>query len=104
MAQLDDPPELDPLRIVPTVFTANGDEIPSTVGQRVEDKLLLPREIGVTTVGFTGSNNATMAALCDILLAAPSDETALIQQIHITAAHAICGQVENDIAKGSVRK
>lgn len=48
MAQLDDPPELDPLRIVPTVFTANGDEIPSTVGQRVEDKLLLPREIGVT--------------------------------------------------------
>ena len=62
------------------------------------------REIGVTTIGFTGTNSAAMAPLCDILLAAPSDETALIQQIHITAAHAICGQVENDIANGPARK
>ncbi len=35
-------------------------------------------------------------ALCDHLLVAPADDTALIQQIHITAAHAICGMVERD--------
>ena len=38
-----------------------------------------------------------MHALCDLVLAAPSEETALIQQIHITAAHAICGLVERDL-------
>ena len=38
-----------------------------------------------------------MRPLCDLALIAPSDETALIQQIHITAAHAICGLVERDL-------
>jgi D-sedoheptulose 7-phosphate isomerase len=28
---------------------------------------------------------------------APSEETALIQQVHITAAHAICGLVEREL-------
>jgi D-sedoheptulose 7-phosphate isomerase len=55
------------------------------------------RESGVVTVGFTGSASGAMRALCDLVLAAPSEETALIQQVHITAAHAICGLVERDL-------
>ncbi len=55
--------------------------------------LAAAREIGITTVGFTGSGGE-MPALCDLLLAAPSDKTDLIQQLHITAAHAICDLVE----------
>ena len=55
------------------------------------------RAIGVVTVGFTGAGGEAMRALCDLVLAAPSDETALIQQVHITAAHAICGLVERDL-------
>jgi len=51
----------------------------------------------VTTIGFTGAGANEMTALCDHVLAAPSNETALIQQIHITAAHAICGLVEDDL-------
>jgi D-sedoheptulose 7-phosphate isomerase len=31
------------------------------------------------------------------MLIAPSDETAIIQQIHITAAHAICGLIETEL-------
>ena len=54
------------------------------------------REIGVTTIGFSGSAGG-MHALCDLFLAVPSTETALIQQIHITAFHAICGIVERDL-------
>ena len=57
------------------------------------------REIGVATVGFTGAKDCGMHALCDLILAVPSDETALIQQIHIVAAHAICGLIENDLFK-----
>ena len=38
-----------------------------------------------------------MHALCDLVLAVPSDDTALIQQLHMTAAHAICGLVEREL-------
>lgn len=55
------------------------------------------REAHVTTIGFTGAGANEMTALCDYVLAAPSNETALIQQIHITAGHAICGIVERDL-------
>jgi D-sedoheptulose 7-phosphate isomerase len=59
------------------------------------------REMGMAAVGFTGSHDNPMRGLCDICLAAPTDETALIQQIHIVAAHAICGLVEARLFKES---
>jgi len=52
------------------------------------------REKGLTVVGFTGRTGGEMAARCDLCLHAPSDATPLIQQIHITAGHIICGLVE----------
>jgi D-sedoheptulose 7-phosphate isomerase len=56
------------------------------------------RANGLVTVGFTGTGGATaLRPLCDIVLVAPADETAVIQQIHITAAHAICGLIESDL-------
>jgi D-sedoheptulose 7-phosphate isomerase len=56
------------------------------------------RECGLTTIGFTGTAaNGPMPSLCDHCLAAPSAETPLIQQIHIVAAHAICGLVERSL-------
>jgi D-sedoheptulose 7-phosphate isomerase len=55
------------------------------------------REMGLTTVGLTGSGPRAMAAFCDMCLCAPSDETPQIQQVHIVAAHAICGLVESEL-------
>ena len=53
------------------------------------------REAGLITIGFTGTAaNGGMQPYCDHCLAAPSAETPQIQQIHIVAAHAICGLVE----------
>ncbi|MCC6887435.1 MAG: D-sedoheptulose 7-phosphate isomerase [Hyphomicrobiales bacterium] len=52
------------------------------------------RQRGLLTIGFTGAQSAEMAALCDCCLCAPSSETAIIQQIHIVAGHAICALVE----------
>jgi D-sedoheptulose 7-phosphate isomerase len=53
------------------------------------------REAGLITVGFTGNlTTSAMQPLCDLCLTAPSGETPLIQQIHIVAAHVICGLVE----------
>jgi D-sedoheptulose 7-phosphate isomerase len=55
------------------------------------------RKIGVTTVGFTGSSGGDMRALCDFMCAAPADDTALIQQVHLVAAHVLCLLVEQDL-------
>lgn len=52
------------------------------------------KAIGITTVGFTGSRQSPMTALCDLCVASPSEETPIIQQIHIIAGHIICGLVE----------
>jgi D-sedoheptulose 7-phosphate isomerase len=60
--------------------------------------LQVARDGGLTTIGFTGTAaKGTMQPLCDHCLAAPSAETPLIQQIHIVAAHAICGLVEDNL-------
>jgi D-sedoheptulose 7-phosphate isomerase len=55
------------------------------------------RAVGATTVGFTGGSDSPMLALCDIAVRAPSDSTPQIQQIHIVAAHAICGLIEQEL-------
>jgi D-sedoheptulose 7-phosphate isomerase len=70
----------------------------STSGRslNVISALRAARDIGVTTIGFSGSGGE-MHETCDLLLAVPSTETALIQQIHITAFHAICGIVERTL-------
>ena len=50
---------------------------------------------GVHCVGFTGAKGGSMSERCDLMLNAPSDRTPIIQQMHITAAHIICGLVES---------
>jgi D-sedoheptulose 7-phosphate isomerase len=52
------------------------------------------RRNGLVAIGFTGQSGGDMPALCDLCLFAPSDSTPLIQQLHITAGHIICGLVE----------
>lgn len=56
------------------------------------------RERNLVTIGFTGAKGNDMAAKCDVLLRAPSDKTPVIQQIHITAAHIVCGLVERRLS------
>jgi D-sedoheptulose 7-phosphate isomerase len=49
---------------------------------------------GLTAVGFTGRTGGEMALHCDLCLCAPVDATPLVQQIHITVGHVVCGLVE----------
>jgi len=52
------------------------------------------RQVGLPVVGLTGRSGGDMAAICDYCLRMPSDSTPLIQQLHITVGHVICGLVE----------
>jgi D-sedoheptulose 7-phosphate isomerase len=61
------------------------------------------RRRGLITIGFTGMGGETLRAHCDHLLMSPSDDTAVIQQIHLTAAHAICEVVERAMMQRATR-
>ena len=57
------------------------------------------REMDLVTVGFSGAAETEMRDLCRHFLAAPSRETAIVQQIHMVAGHAICALVERALLK-----
>lgn len=63
--------------------------------------LEVARQRGLVTVGMTGPSGGSMGTLCDHLLIAPAPETALVQQIHLMAAHAICDEIEVALGKPS---
>jgi D-sedoheptulose 7-phosphate isomerase len=52
------------------------------------------RDLGLVTVGFSGAAKTGMRALCRYFLAVAAEETAIVQQIHMVAGHAICARVE----------
>src|SRR6516165_2298714 len=52
------------------------------------------RDIGLLTIGFSGAAETPMRPLCRHFLAVASNETAIVQQIHMVAGHAICALVE----------
>ena len=52
------------------------------------------RDGGMHALGFTGSGGGDMAAVADVLLRVPATLTPVVQQLHITAGHALCALVE----------
>jgi D-sedoheptulose 7-phosphate isomerase len=55
------------------------------------------RQQRLAVVGLTGRSGGEMVPLCDLCLQAPAEAAQLIQQIHITAAHIICGLIEEHL-------
>ncbi len=55
------------------------------------------KEIGMITVGFTGSKGGKMKEICDIMIQVPSDDTPRIQEVHILVGHIICQLIEEEM-------
>jgi len=51
-------------------------------------------ELGMKTIGLTGSDGGEMNGICNILIKIPSSNTARIQEAHILTGHIICQLVE----------
>lgn len=66
--------------------------------------LKVARDLGVTTVGFTGTKGESMRTACDHLFVSPTDDTPVIQQIHMMAMHAICDEVEQALIAATKAK
>jgi D-sedoheptulose 7-phosphate isomerase len=66
--------------------------------------LQVARTRGLVTIGFTGEKGETLGALCDHLLVSPSDDTPIVQQIHLAIAHGICDEIEQTMKREPARK
>ena len=61
--------------------------------------LLEAKKMGIKTVALTGSGGGEMAAISDIALIVPSDNTPRIQESHIVIGHIVCELVEQNLFK-----
>jgi D-sedoheptulose 7-phosphate isomerase len=59
---------------------------------------------GLITVGFTGSKGAGLGTVCDHVLIVPSDDTPVIQQIHLAVLHGICEEIEHALMREPAKK
>jgi D-sedoheptulose 7-phosphate isomerase len=62
------------------------------------------RQQGLITIAFTGTKGKTLGELCDHLFVSPSDDTPVVQQIHLTAAHGICEEIEQAMIRKATAK
>ncbi len=53
------------------------------------------KQKGCITIGMTGQSEGEMPALCDYMIAIPSSDTAIIQELHIAAGHILCHLVDH---------
>ena len=56
------------------------------------------RTLDAVAVGFGGRDGGRMRGLADPLLVVPSNDTARIQEMHITLGHMLCGALETELA------
>jgi D-sedoheptulose 7-phosphate isomerase len=52
---------------------------------------------GVIVIGLTGGNGGKLKDMADLTIVVPSDNTARIQEAHITIGHIICHLVEKEL-------
>ncbi|MFC1645622.1 SIS domain-containing protein [Candidatus Omnitrophota bacterium] len=56
------------------------------------------KEVGVSTIAFTGEGGKEFAKSCDFSFVAPSNNTARIQEAHICVGHVICELIEEALS------
>ena len=83
-------------------FVKRGDIVfrLSTSGKsaNISKAILLAKEKGDVTIGFTGQNSGELKDAADICLMVPSSNTPRIQECHITVGHILCSIiVERDL-------
>jgi len=68
----------------------------STSGQsaNVINAAKTARARGLGVIGLTGQSGGALCALCDVVITVPSNDVALIQEMHLPIYHALCRQVE----------
>ena len=58
--------------------------------------LQMARTLGIKTIGLIGGRQCKMQDICDIVIAAPEQETYKIQELHLPIYHMLCMAVEEE--------
>lgn len=67
----------------------------SGTSKNVVEAVKRAKELGLITIGFTGKSGGDLKKLCDLNFSAGSTKTPHVQEMHITALHAISEAVED---------
>ena len=67
--------------------------------ENIVQVLRTAKEIDVKTLGFLGSDGGDSLQYCDLSFIVPSNKTARVQEVHITAGHALIEYVEAKLLK-----
>jgi D-sedoheptulose 7-phosphate isomerase len=59
---------------------------------------------GLVTIALTGTKGGALGTVCDHVLVAPSDDTVVIQQIHLAVGHGMCEEIELALMREPARK
>ncbi len=73
----------------------------SGTSENVNNALVCARQSGCVTISLTGKDGGRMPSLSDISLIVPSDETPLIQEIHLVIEHLICDLIEQKVIENN---
>ena len=65
--------------------------------ENIVQVLKTAKEIDIKTIGFLGSDGGESLRYCDLSFTVPSNKTARIQEVHITAGHALIEYVEGKL-------
>jgi len=66
--------------------------------ENIVSALTLAKEIGCSTLSFTGRDGGAMNEVCDINLVVPSNDTPRIQEMHILFGHTLCQIIDNELS------
>ena len=55
------------------------------------------KAIGAETIGLVGNDGGKIKEIADLSIIIPSNDTARIQEVHITIGHIICELIEEDL-------
>ncbi|MFH1776210.1 MAG: SIS domain-containing protein [Candidatus Omnitrophota bacterium] len=65
--------------------------------ENVINGIIQAKKIKMQTIALTGGDGGRLGEICDIAFIVSSKDVPLVQQVHITCAHVICGMVEENI-------
>ena len=55
------------------------------------------KQLGATTIAFTGNGGGPVAEIADFSLVGPDGYSAIVQEVHITLGHIVCDLVEQEL-------
>jgi len=65
--------------------------------------LQVARAVGAVTMGLTGFQGGKMRALCDFCVVVPSNNMQIIEDFHLSVAHAIFSVIRDRLCTGATR-